>query len=257
MPTAERLQADANHLIGFMHDGETINRVYPNNEWGETLRHYDSHIEFYGIAHLETKEESIHRDASKRHSEKEESWAQMHQNDPTLPSILYLESTYEAMKQALKFFQSPPESIRDCLVRLADGNHLHHEDLFVFLQTYAEFISATEVLNASDPSVDSMAAARGGWANNRKRWRLYAAERVHDIKQTDGLTIQEARDAFAAEIKTALSEKSFPKGWSKEDFEEFLGEPDKSGTANLRKAYGQNLTLPAIEKLLGLSSEKI
>ncbi len=254
MPTVRQLDAVTTITLGLMGDSKIAKRDYPENEWGVTLKHYDTYVEWFSVARLETKEESIRRDAVNQMypaAEDKGSWTGWHDNNPKLPSIPYHESTYEAMKRALEFFKSPPKPIRDCLVHLAEGNDLHPDDLFVFLQLYAEFIAAIEVLYSYDPYADQLKNQRKAWnKTNKERWQHHAAVEIMKVIEKRKTGIEQARNSFAADVADVIEGKRPPPdGWAVEEYKEFLGKADHIGR-RLKKNYGQNLTLSKIKSLI-------
>lgn len=254
MPTIRSLQSDIEITLLLMGNTPLRKKSYPDNEWGIALRHFDVMTTWFGSARMEEKEDSLRRKAiNEATPENEEmvSWEKWQEDNPNLFSIPNIPIIHEAMKKALAFCKAPPPPLRDCLEYLAKGHELVHDDLFTFLQMYAEFVASVEVLfswdsSESDP-LNHLRQARE--KTNRDRWKIYAAKQISKIMQETGIPIQDARDAFAADIKQAILTQICPEGWSVEDFQIFLSAPaDKATTARLSKSYGQNLTQKQIDK---------
>jgi hypothetical protein len=256
MPKLSQLQMQTTLTLALMGDSKIAQSEYPDNEWGITLKHYDAHVEWFRTARLETREENIRQNAMMQwypEQEKASGWNKWHDSNPKQPSIPYDESLYEAMKQALNFFKNPPEPIRDCLRHLAEGNDLHPDDLFVFLQLYAEFMAALEILYAYNPDTDHLKNQREAWnKTNKERWQRYAALEIKKIMKEYGKSIEEAKAIFAFDIRESLDgRKPIPPDWTREDYAEFLVVPKnkKSKAApRLKNSRGQDLTLKDVNQ---------
>jgi hypothetical protein len=254
MYAIDSLKTDINITLALMGDTPLRKKAYPDNEWGIALRHFDVMTTWFGMARMEGKEDSLRRKTiNEENPEKEEmtSWEKWQEDNPNLFSIPNIPILHDAMEKALAFCKAPPPPLRECLEHLADGHELVQDDLFVFLQMYAEFISSVEILYSWNPEEgDPLNHLRGAREKtNRDRWKIYAAKQISNIMKETGIPIQDARDAFAADVKQTILQKTCPDGWSVEDFQIFLSAPaDDKKTARLSKSYGQNLTQKQLDK---------
>jgi hypothetical protein len=153
MPTANQLLAEIKITLALFPDPEFTQRSYPENEWGTALMHYDVHIETYSGVNMETRLQSVRRSLL-GHADQDDVrvWREWKERNAYTISIPHKPDVYPAMIQALEWLQNPPEPLRDCLVHLSEGKKLNDDDWFIFVQMYAEFISAIHLLSSWDAS---------------------------------------------------------------------------------------------------------
>jgi hypothetical protein len=222
-------------------------------EWGDMLAYYDAQVEWFRGVTIETKERSIRRDdVNLRHAAFAKDMAEYQSDNPNLPSIPYNAVLYKAQCDALCLIQDPPTELRARLLKLSKGKELLRDEWPSFVEIYAQFIAAVEVLYAYDPDVDEMQNQRVNWnKHNKERWLRYAAQRFDSImREHTGIGIEQARNVFVWEVNEAVNSGQIPDGWTISEYSEFLGKPDKNNDPRLRKAYGQSLTLNRIAELL-------
>lgn len=251
MKSLSDLQADI--AISLATTGAKIKGDYPDNAWGIMLAHFDSCVAVYRHAKVETKNQGLQRDHVTNQTENvnDGDWEAWNEDNPNIPNITHSPVIYVATLDACNYFADPPPPLRDCLSVLANGGELSDEDLPIFLLMYGEFRSHLAIFHSWDPDVDELERVRRAGKNNNYRLMRYAAQFLSDeFKADEGLTMEAARNVFVIHIVNVINEsETLPEGLTKEDFEKFLGNPDRHGP-RLKKQFGQNLTRPKLKDWL-------
>ena len=235
-------------------DDEANNRPYADNDWGIMLKHYDVTLAVHQGVRLESKQDCIERDYildKYRSNDEMGIGPEWYEANPQHSGIVYIPLLYQPMSEALDFMQNPPPVLRESLFKLSSGHSLKDEEFIQFTLLYAQFRSMVTILDSWNPNDNTMVRQRKYWnATNNKRNLHYAAQYIWTLREKCGLKIEEARDAFAWDIRDAIESNEFPEGWTEADYRKFLGDSHKNGDPKLHRAYGPDLTYPAILKLL-------
>lgn len=249
MKSLSDLQADT--AINLATTGAEIKGGYPDNEWGIMLAHFDSCVAVYRHAKVETKNQGLQRDyvTSQARNMNDGNWGAWNDDNPDTPTLPHHPVTYEASVDACAYFADPPPPLRDCLSVLANGGELSEEDWLIFLLMYGEFRGHLSVLHARNPDVDALAPQRGARKYNRDRHKAYAALFIKgQLENHRAPSVAKARPTFLTHVGLILDGYDLPpEGWTKEDFIEFIQNPDAE-VRRLKKAYDQNMTLKEIQK---------
>jgi len=233
--------------------GVKIETDYPGNEWGVMLTHFDSCVAVYRYAKVETKDQGLKQKhvSSQAKNENDGDWEAWNKDNPNIPNIPHNPVIFEASRNACAYFADPPPPLRDCLSILTNGGKLSDDDWPSFLLMYGEFRAHLAALHARNPDVDELASRREARRNNKDHLKRYAAKFISvSLNSGQYKKMEDARNSFLGHvIEVVDGQRAPPEGWTKEQFQEFLGEPDHI-ERRLKAQYGEKLTRPKLEKWL-------
>lgn len=202
--------------------------LYEYTDWKNVLRDYDEVVEMFSRAVLQSREHATHFDITDQNSKLNTELFGRSLAEGGKRSYPYvfprIEGVEEAVEEAIEWFKSPPEKLREGLQSLVEGNT--PANLLEIFDLYGEFRTRCGVLSVRNFNYAGYENQRTTGKTEFNKLRQYAASYMLAAMRKENADIIYGRYAFIEHVKDIVfGGASIGDMLTLEEFRKFLSHP--------------------------------